>query len=144
VGTLDKIAVESDHDEQRMRNVLTTTLRLDLVQDYGREADKRAPEYSLNNIPESKLAPIEMNSGVSEREWLRKFPHLAARVLYGMTEDDMATAEEVSRSTIARRIATEKRQFLVEYITKGGLVVEGDETIPELQEAYGHLKAAGR
>lgn len=33
---------------------------------------------------------------------------------------------------------------LTQYLTEQGLVVEGDESRDELQEAYGYLRAAGR
>jgi hypothetical protein len=79
----------------------------------------------------------------TERDMRRRYPLLAARALDDMSNEQMAKREGVSLATIERRIAKEKhRAELTKYLTDGGLRVEGNETVKELEEAAGYLRAA--
>ena len=73
-----------------------------------------------------------------------RYPYLALNVLDGFTQEQIAEANGLSRRTIIRKVNREKYAFLVSYVQKRGLRVEGDETLAELEEAYGYLMGVRR
>ncbi len=76
----------------------------------------------------------------AERERVRaNYPTFAMQVLDGKAVQDIAEMLGVHRNTVTNRVAAEKRAYLIDFVTRHGLRVEGDETIEELVEAYENL-----
>ena len=143
---LAKAEFLSNGDESQIQRLIATQLRMDLNQIFGRERDKHLPTTPLDNIPENYLpAAFDVRESIkSDSEFRRFYPTLAAWLLDDLTHEDIADMGTVSVRTVERHIAKEKRAYLTRYAQKGGLRVEGDETLDELQEACAHLKASGR
>ena len=75
-----------------------------------------------------------------ERERVRAgFPLFGRNVLDGITQSKISEETGIPLRTIERRISAEKRAYLIDFVTRHGLRVEGDETIEELVEAYENL-----
>ncbi len=75
-----------------------------------------------------------------ERKRVRAgFPTFARNVLDGITQPVIADELGISLRTVKYRIAAEKRAYLIDFVTRHGLRIEGDETIEELVEAYENL-----
>lgn len=75
-----------------------------------------------------------------ERKRVRAgFPTFARNVLDGITQQAIAEETGQGIATVKRHIAAEKRAYLIDFVTRNGLRVEGDETIEELVEAYENL-----
>lgn len=141
-GKLDQIAEQVNYDQKRISKILSTQIRLDLSQEYGRELESRLPETSLERVAETTATSDDFLS--KDLSW-EQYPYLVRHYRDRMTGQELADADGVDRATVTRRIAREKRQFLINYITSHSkLIVEGDESMDDLTETYGHLKRAGR
>lgn len=141
-GRLADIERITDGNDKRIRRLLTTQLRLDLSQDYGRETEKQMSTVSLDHLPEGSYSVFTDRVGEDIKP--KDYPYLHAHYVAGMTGAEIAEVAGVGRSTVTRRIAVEKYAFVLSYVKRSGLVVEGDETTDELIEAYANLKAADK
>lgn len=144
VGSLDELERRAKINGTSLHNLLASQLRLDLSRHYGREAEKQVPTTSLDALPENHHPSYSITDEISGDIDAEQYPFLYAHYHDRFTGEEIAEAANVSRRTVVRRIDKEKRTYLISYVKKAGLVVEGDETTDELVEAYGHLKAAGR
>lgn len=145
-GKLVDIERETGGNETRIKNILSTQLRLDLSQDYGRELEKQPMTVPLEMVHENIIPPrFDLNESLRAEEGFRKrYPTLALWLVDDMTEEQIAEMAGVTTRTVERRIAKEKCEYLTRYARRGGLRVVGDESLAELQEACAHLRAAGR
>jgi hypothetical protein len=100
----------------------------------------------MDTVDENALPPTFDLTGALKNEphFQRDYPTLAVWLIDGKTQEEIAELADVEIRTVKRRIAKEKRTYLERYCRRGGLRIEGNETLDELQEACGYLKAAGR
>ncbi|HYS44062.1 MAG TPA: hypothetical protein VEM32_08795 [Geobacteraceae bacterium] len=156
-GRLAKWETAASGNEARVKAFLAAQLRIDLSQVVSRRIEKENGGYQVLSLEElaeagedlvSKLQEkAQINNADGELEYLRLrrlYPAFSRNVLDGYTQAEIAEADNAGLRTVERRIAEEKRAFLLEYTTSRGLVAEGDETIAELLEARGYLKASGK
>lgn len=127
-------------DDAQVKRLLASQLHMDLNQKYARDLDRGVDETPSDQLPESSALETYASHDVNWSD----YPYLTRHYRDGMTSKEIAEDEGVDRSTITRRITKEKHHFLTRYLTKAGLIVEGDESLAELTEAYGYLKEAGR
>lgn len=155
-GRLFRWVTKAEGDEEQVRALLARQLRIDLSQTVKRQVD-RTDGYSmadsLDELVEEGLEPvdetwedtqIDLADAGGDTRIHERYPSLALNMLDGFTQDQIAEAVGVTDRAIRKRITKEKRLFLIDYVTRKGLRVEGDETLADLAEAYGYLKAAGR
>ena len=143
-GRLEHMESEADFTESRVKSLLAMTLRLDLTQKVARSLMRVPPpgNKTLDNLIESGTEPSEpsheseTHERMDETKYLRKYPVFARNVLDGITQPELATELGVSLPTIERRIRGEKRSFLASQLRRRGIVVEGDESMSDLEEAY--------
>lgn len=148
--------VKATHgQDNQVKALLAKQLRIDLAQIVSRQVGKtdgKTMPDSLDQIIEDEVEPVDelfedrvLDIVVgSNTDMHDKYPWLSLNVLDGFTQDQIAEANDVSRRTVIRKINREKYAFLIGYVRRQGLRTEGDETMAELEEAYGYLKAAGR
>jgi hypothetical protein len=125
-------------------NMLSTQLRLDLSESIGRAIRKEPAisDQTLDDLAESGKEPSEpsyereSHNDMDESRYIRRYPLFARNVLDGVTQPILAELMGVSLPTIERRIRGEKRSFLASQLRRRGIVVEGDESMAELEEAY--------
>jgi hypothetical protein len=150
-GKLAEWTELAEGDEEQIRLLLTKQLKLALYQTVERERAKEC--VSLDMLLEYDLEPIDydqedrmierIDNRAEEAAYRDLYPLLARNVLDGMTWTEIAEADDISMRTVAYRIAKEKRAFLMAYVQRCGLRVEGDETMEDLIEAYGYLTDGG-
>lgn len=155
-GLLFKFVKKAEGDEKQVKAMLGKQLRLRLSQLVSRQIEKNNGESmtgSLDALVEEGREPVDetfeartinLVNGGSLLDMHERYPYLAANILDGFTQDQIAEAMNITSRTVRNRIMREKRQFLIDYLTRAGLVVEGDETLDELSEAFGYLRVAGR
>lgn len=147
-GKLKDWTRQAEGDEEQIRLLVANQLRLALTQDLSRQGGDSA---SLDVLLEYGLEPIDydleermierIDNRAAEADYRSLYPTLSRNVLDGMTQAEIAAELEVGHSTVERRIAKEKRAFLLAYAQRRGLRTEGDETLDQLAEAYGYLTA---
>jgi CRP-like cAMP-binding protein len=154
-GRLFRWVKKTQGEENQVKALLARQLRIDLSQIVSRQVGKTdgltMPD-SLDEMIEEGDEPVDelFETRVldlvvgSETDMHDRYPWLSLNVLDGYTQDQIAEANGVSRRTVIRKIGREKYAFLISYVKRQGLRIEGDETMAELEEAYGYLKAAGR
>lgn len=129
-------------DEAQLKHLVAMTLRLDLTQQVSRELDRIIP-VDENPVDDCELSEPsfeqEVFSSMDEARLLRRYPLFARNVLDGVTQDKLAAELGIDERTVRRRIAGEKRSFLLTMLKRRGIVVEGDEPMHELEEAYRSL-----
>lgn len=140
---LANVEAKATGDESRIKGLIANQLRLDLNQNYGREADKRMSTQSLSELSDNH-SHAAFTDRLSEDIKPSTYPYLHAHYVRGWTGAEIAETAGVGRSTVTRRIAAEKHAFVKDYVKRSGLRLEGDETTDELIEAYLNLKSAGR
>jgi len=148
-GKLSEWAEVAEGDEEQIRLLLTKQLKLALYQSVERERAKQT--VSLDMLLEYDLEPIDydqedrmierIDNRTTEAEYRGLYPTLSRNVLDGMTQLEIAAELGVAHITVKRLVAKEKREFLMAYVQRRGLSVEGDETLDELAEAYEYLTA---
>lgn len=147
-GKLVDINMNAGGTESRILGITSTQLRLDLLQKYGRESDRKENTVSLDSLSEANHPGVSYDDRALDHvdeDLIRKdFPYLSLRYFDGVSERALAKQLGVSLSTISRRTSAEKESFLIRRLVNAGLVVEGDEEVPELMEAYGYVRKAGR
>ena len=145
-GKLAEWTKRAGGDEKQIRLLMANQLKLALSQVLCRQSDSRV--ISLDEILESGLEPVERDTeDQAERtadqleaaRYRELYPTLALNVFDGLTQAEIAAADGVTRRAVEYRIAKEKRAFLMAYLARRGLAVEGGETIEELTEAYGYF-----
>ena len=143
-GRLKHMESEADYTESRVKSLLAMTLRLDLTQKVSRSLMRVPPKgnKTLDNLIESGTEPSEpsheseTHERMDETKYLRRYPLFARNVLDGVSQPILAELLGVSLPTVERRIRGEKRSFLASQLRRRGIVVEGDESMSELEEAY--------
>lgn len=114
------------------------------VGDYLRIGDVNCRgESYIEDLPESALPGYELGPNIfnviSENEIRIHYPTLAHLVLDGGTQQELASVCGVTQQAIAKRARGERREFLMRYVERHGLIVVGDESLSELVEAYEYL-----
>lgn len=150
-GKLAEWTELAEGDEEQIRLLMTKQLKLALYQSVERQRAKQT--VSLDMLLEYDLEPIDynqedrmierMDNRAAEAEYRRLYPTLSRSVLDGMTQAEIAEAAGITDRWVRTLIAKEKREFLIAYVQRRGLQVEGDETIEDLTEAYGYLTDGG-
>lgn len=138
--------------ESEIQALLYYELRLDMCEAIGRSFDKLPPaisedekDISVVDIPGTRFEPSEPSfengaiNDMDEARLLRRYPLFARNVLDGVTQEKLAADLGIPLRTVERRIAGEKRSFLLTMLKRRGIVVEGDEPMHELEEAYRSL-----
>ena len=109
-------------DDYQVTRLLASQLKLDLSQQYGREAAKRDRMLSLDNIPESHHPSTTfeeaMLSHLDIDQTRLDFPYLTAHYIDGLPVAAIADAEGVHRNTIGNRLTKERDVFLTGYLTR--------------------------
>lgn len=148
-GALAEIETSVNGDEKQVRHVLAFRLRKDLTQQVSR-AQRRLINVSDTTIDDLLTSGDEPECESYEREYFEmldesrmreKYPEFAMQTFDNKSIADIMAATENSRATVFRRIDAQKRSFISAKLRSKGLVVEGDETLEELEEALQHLNA---
>jgi hypothetical protein len=146
---LAKWIKDANGDDDQVQHFLARQLRIDLSRIVGRYLKDETDLVSLSNPNlENVLAGLDMEDVVIDRadreresRSVRKsYPTFARSVLDGLTQEEIAAELKVTSRTVRNRITTEKRAYLIDFVTRHGLCCEGDETIGELVEAYNNLR----
>jgi hypothetical protein len=151
-GILAKIESMVSQDEKQVTSLIAFRLRKDLTQQVSRMLTKIPPSTSieviLNNDREfdieDRYSEADLYNTEQANRYLRKYPTLALNALEGLTQEQIAEQRGVTLRTVERHIAQEKRAFLTDTLKRANLVVEGDETMAELEEAYGYVTKVRR
>jgi len=98
----------------------------------------------FDNEPSEPSHETEWDNQMDEARYLRKYPTFARNILDGISQPELANQLGVSLPTVERRIRGEKRSFLTDTLRRANLIVEGDETMDELEEAYGYVTKVRR
>ena len=141
---LTVIEAKARGDFEQIDNLVSYTLKLDLSQVIRRQRGSKK-QSSLDNLINTDFEPgnpsfeKELINDMDEARLLRRYPLFARNVLDGITQDKLAAELGIDERTVRRRIAGEKRSFLLTMLKRRGIVVEGDEPMYELEEAYRSL-----
>lgn len=148
-GILADWTRQAGGDEEQIKLLVTKQLKLNLAQILGRQLQKESRLVSLDVMLENGIEPADSNweerviedidNRSEARQYRELYPTLARNVFDGLTQAEIAEQDGTTLRTVERHIAKEKRAFLMAYARRRGLAVEGDETMEELTEAYGHL-----
>lgn len=146
----------TEGDEKQVKALLAKQLRLRLSQQVSRQIERDNGESmisSLDELVEEGEEPIDeafedrtvdhINGG-SVTDMHERYPNLSRTILDGFTQQQLADEAHISQQAVGKRVRREKVQFLIHYVTRAGLRVEGDETLADLEEAYTHLVRSGR
>jgi hypothetical protein len=134
-----------EDDETRIETLISETLKHDLNQRILRELNKQLPftDESLDMIVESSREPGYLEDVIDQMDETRlrqRYPEFVMFVIDGLTQEAIAEIQKISIDTVQRRIFGQKRSFLLTRVKQCGIVVEGDESIDELEEAYQHAQ----
>jgi hypothetical protein len=148
-GKLNNWTAEAKGDEEQINLLVTNSLKMDLGQILGRQLQKGDRLVSLDLMLEQGIDPADnhwedrvtdhIDNRSQGRRYRELYPTLARNVLDGFTQEEIAEADGVDARTVRRHIAKEKRAFLLDFVQRRGLTVDGDETMEELTEAYENL-----
>lgn len=133
--------------ESEIKSLLAYELRLDLTRIITSGSKQLLiDDRSIDELMESDQEPsepsheTESDNNMDETQYLRRYPEFAMSVLDGLSQDEIAARQGITDRTVRNRIAGQKRSFLSTQLRKRGIVVEGDETMDELEEAYGYAR----
>jgi len=150
-GILDSIESLVNRDENQVRKLVAFRLRKDLTQQVSRSLTRMLPSTSLNDLVEDQefdaldsSSEADLYNTEQANRYMRKYPTLALNALEGFTQEQIALLRGTTVRTVERHIAREKRSFLTDGLKRAGLVVEGDETMEDLEEAYTNVTKVRR
>ena len=142
---------KSGDDPIQIRAMLAYELRIDLSQLIARSLAKTPPSTSLNDLVEDQEFDVEDPNSEADlynqeqaNRYMRRYPTLALFALEGVSQEEIAEQRGVDIRTIRRHVAREKRAFLTDALKRANLVVEGDEPMAELEEAYTNVTKVRR
>jgi hypothetical protein len=140
--------VVANGDNEQVTHLLGKQLRIDLARIVSRYLSGETDLVSLSNpMLENVLTGFDMEDIVIDRadrerearQLRNRYPTFASSVLDGFTQEEIAEQQGKTRRQIRYAIDKEKREYLIDYVTRNGLRCEGNETIEELTEAYNNL-----
>lgn len=148
-GALAEIEMQVEGDESQIKHVLAFRLRKDLTEQVSRAQRKVLPtsDTTIDDLltsgdePECESYEREYFEMLDESRMREKYPEFAMATFDGMSVADIMARTDKSKRTVMYRIADQKRSFVSAKLRSKGLVVEGDETLEELEEALQHLNA---
>lgn len=136
-------------NESETQALLTSHLRRNLLQIVGRKLTNQIDATSIDLLIDEGSEPADegweqrmVNRMDRQREAkiLRKsYPVFAASIFDDKTQSEIAAQFHITDRTVRNRIASEKRSYLADFISRHGLKVEGDETLEEMTETYRYL-----
>lgn len=131
--------------------MLATQLRLDLHEAVYRSISKTLPTTSLGELIENQEFDLEDPNSEADlynheqaNRLSRQYPELAMAAIEGMSQEQIAAKQGITDRTVRNRITAQKRSYLTDQLRRANLIVEGDETMGELEEAFTNVSKVRR